>query len=760
MALNPYDNCPCGSGKKFKWCCVAYFDKIEQAVDMLQQSQFENAVRVMEGLTKQYPDRPQVWGYYAHILFREGHIDKAETVLEKAFELDPQFPMGFFLRGLFRQSEGEVIGALLMYRKAVEVYPPEARDQLSQVYEMIARNELILNRPVASRAALEQALNYSPPGDQEIRDQYEAMYGPESRLPEVVKKKYAFRRTAKPIIAPIGSKLSDARRVFEQLVTQTPGDPAAWFNLGLVRAWQGDQAAAVEALRYSVESEWNDELAEETGALAESLKCGHGMEGESDYSETRIYLQIREPNAVMELLQAWDQEARMIAAQSDESGQSFTCMVVEPLPSLVDTGTVMAKVLANVTIAGGTISLRHTSRETVTKIAVEIRERLNMAVGEPVPGAGTAQFGELLQEALAYPVRTADVNDAESKLRAYAENFFENVWIHRPLRSLSGVTALDAAGSKLLRKCLLGVLRFLEDILNSSAPRKQQGQASVVVSVYDFNRMRHKIGVERQPPGEPPASLIAEVDAAVAAEAADVEKAAETARAIDAARIQAAKEAEMAKAAEAARQQAAVRAAEEAAIAAAAPKPKDFGSMNAADLAGLNRDELGAVELEDAMRAALKLDARELAVAFARSGVGKPADAAKPDRYPLFAVAIQGAIAEGNTDAALQLAHEGTAFDATSNDGKRANDFTIQRARLLCRKGDTEAASKEFEDLIARSPDEPKFYITAMELMLSAKQPSKTLKFAELGLAKARSSGNRDLEGACLELSEAAKRMG
>jgi hypothetical protein len=41
--------------------------------------------------------------------------------------------MGFFLKGLFRQSEGEVIGALMMYRKAVEAYPRESTDQLSQV---------------------------------------------------------------------------------------------------------------------------------------------------------------------------------------------------------------------------------------------------------------------------------------------------------------------------------------------------------------------------------------------------------------------------------------------------------------------------------------------------------------------------------------------------------------------------------------------------------------------------------------------------
>ena len=49
------------------------------------------------------------------------------------------------------------------------------------------------------------------------------------------------------------------------------------------------------------------------------------------------------------------------------------------------------------------------------------------------------------------------------------------------------------------------------------------------------------------------------------------------------------------------------------------------------------------------MRAALKLDARELAVRFAQAGADKPADPAKPDRYPFYAALITGALSEGDT---------------------------------------------------------------------------------------------------------------
>jgi tetratricopeptide (TPR) repeat protein len=701
MAPNAYDTCPCGSGKKFKWCCAPYFDKIERALDLAQQGQHDAAVREMEAVANDHPTYPPVWGYYAHLLYLEGNIEKAEEALAKGFAVDPNFPMGHLLKGIFRQQEGEVIGALMLFRKAAEAYDPQAHDQLAQVYEMIARNEVMLNRPVAARAAMERAVHFTP-GDQELREQFEGMFGPDSRLPECARKKYNFRPTVKPVAADAATgKLADAKKAFEVLTGQVPDDPAGWFNLGLVRAWLGEQPAAVEALKKSVELEWDDAKAEEAAALIEVLRCGHGMEDDNDYTEFRVYMPVRDPEAVFKLLQVWDQEHRVLAPQADPNGQFFSCLLVEELPSLLDTGTSMAKVVANLTVANGVLRLWHADAENVKKIATEVRDRINLAVGEPVEGRGPAQFGDICQEALAYPTRTADVAAAEGKLRDRAAHYFEDVWAHQPLKALGGATPLDAAGSKLLRKRLLGLIKFLDDCLTGVAPRKQVNAQVQPIEVYDFNRLRHKLGAEKQSPGEAPTIHVPEE-----------------------------------------------------------PKAKrDFAAMSAADLAAVPAAELSAAELEDAMRAALKLDARELAVRFARAGADKPFDPAKPDRYPFFAALIAGALSEGDTAAALKAAEDGARYDAEHNDGKRANDFALKKGQLHARRGEADASANEFEGLIARNPDEPKFYISATEAMLSAKQGAKALHFAEQGLAKARSSGNRDLEGACLELSEAARRQ-
>ncbi len=699
---NAYDNCPCGSGQKFKWCCTPYWDKIERALDLYQQGQNENALRVMDIAVKEHPEKPQVWAYYAHVLFREGKMPEAEEKLQKAFEIEPNFGLGLLLKGMFRQSEGEIIGALLLFRKAAEAYPKEATDQLSQVYEMIARNELMLNRLVASRAALELAVNFAP-GDQELRMQYEQMFGAESRMAECARRPYGFRPTAKPVAEVSTGKFSDVKKAYETLAKEVPADPAAHFNLGLVQSWMGESAAAVESLNKSLELEYDDAHAEETAALVEVLNCSAGMEADSDSLEFRFFYQVRDPNAVVELLQAWGREKRMLSPQSDESGQQFSCLLVEEIPQIVETGTTLARVVANVQVVGSMMRIWSTNRENAQKIAVEVRDRVQLAVGEPVEGSGPAQISELVQEAFAYPVQIGDADQAQQKMQDYAANYYENAWIHRPRKGLGNVAPIDAAGSKLMRKRLLGAIRFQEDCVVAAAPRFQEDGKVFALQIYDFDKLRHKLGIEKIAGGEAPPELLAAAKAAI-------------------------------------------------------PK-KDFGAMSAADLGLLKVAELTSVELEDAMKAALKLDARELAAHFARTAVALPADPNKFDRYPLYLCLISAALSEGKSDEALKITRDGASYDATNNAGKRSNEFGLRLAQLLAKTGHADDSAKAFEDLLERNPDETRYYINAIETMLSAKQADKASAFIERGLEKAKSSGNRDLEGACREMAEAVKRL-
>jgi hypothetical protein len=163
-------------------------------------------------------------------------------------------------------------------------------------------------------------------------------------------------------------------------------------------------------------------------------------------------------------------------------------------------------------------------------------------------------------------------------------------------------------------------------------------------------------------------------------------------------------------------------------------------------------------ELEHAMLAAVKLDARDLAVAFAQAGLLKPFDPATPDRYRLYATAITGAAAGGDTARAAELIDQGAKYDAEHNGGHRATEYRLRKAQLFVKARDAEKAAAEFDALVALHPDEGKFYTTAAEEMLRLRAGDRALHFAEAGLETARRTNNRDLEGHCEELVAAAKK--
>ena len=115
-----------------------------------------------EEVLKEHAGNPEAWGRQAQLLALNGRLEEAEQALQKAFDLNPNYPFGLVLRGQFRQQEGELIGALLLFRKAAEAYAPDAAEQLAYIHELIGDIELRLNRPVAAQAAIRRAAHYLP----------------------------------------------------------------------------------------------------------------------------------------------------------------------------------------------------------------------------------------------------------------------------------------------------------------------------------------------------------------------------------------------------------------------------------------------------------------------------------------------------------------------------------------------------------------------------------------------------------------------
>lgn len=695
MALDPYAPCPCGSGKKFKWCCQPIHEQINQAFSQDAQGQHETALKLMDQVVHEHAGNPEAWGRQAQLLYNNGRPDDAEAALQKAFAINPDYPFGLLLRGMMRAHEGELPGALLLFRKAAAAYDPEARDLLGQLYSMIADAEMKLNKPVAARAALRIAAHCLP-ADQQLRQGLEQAFGPESRLPETVRRDYtllpagpsvggAGRAQWDAALAAVGSaNLSRLAQAFETVTAASAGDAAAWYNLGLVRAWLGENRGAVEALDRYIELEGDEARAAGAMALTEVLRLAHGLEEQTDYVEYSSVMQLRDPQAFVRVLQDWDGRGRLIGTQARQEEQFLMTVVLEPSTGVLATRSAAteARLGAYLVVSGDLVRLWGPSKERQERALMDLRQAVGPGLSPPQSDVGPASFGDVLAGALIFPVGLTDPALIEQRAKDYATNYYEETWPHQPLKALGRTAPAEAAGDPVRRKRLRGVIQFLQEC---AAQTSLQG--------YDFDRLRRKLGL----------------------------------------------------------------------LGGAAPSADgaaDLRSLGAEELAGVDVAGLNDEQLDQGYQAAQKLGAQDLAGRFAEALVARPPSAAKPDRYVWYNFLVQRALAEGNTDRALQLLEGAEQADREHNAGQRANDYAQRRGQVHVKRGDAAQAEAVFNQLIEQAPTAVRYRGVAAEAMLSLKQPAKALQFAEKGLAEARKQNDRDSEQYLMELVGAARKQG
>jgi tetratricopeptide (TPR) repeat protein len=697
MELNPYSPCPCGSGKQFKWCCQPIHRQIARVFELDEEGQHDAALTMMDDVVRQNPGNPEVYGRKALLLFQNERAEDAEKALEEAFHINANYAFGYFLKARFRLYEGEIAGALILLRKAAELYSSEAHDILAMVNVEIIDCEMKLNRPIAAHAAAELALKHSP-SDENLRKSVANVFGAENpNLPKTAWQRYEFKPLSdsaasehkaawKQALASAGSgKLAEGEAAFAQLVAQDANNAAAWYNLGLVRAWLGKNADALEALDRYVALEANEEQAAQAWALGEVLRLGQGMEDQADLVEYSHVVGLRNAESLMAALNRLQQEKLLTGVQVQEEQGMLSGMILDPPPPAL-TPELEAKqsphLGAYLLVVQGLLRVWNTHKDALDRAFANLQKHAGGSLDQAGSMRGPARFHDVFSEALVFPRNATSKEEVARRVTEGVQQFFEEAWLHRPLKSLGGSAPIDAAGHGQLRKKVRGVVGFIADCAASA----KLG--------YDFDGLRRKLGLLETLPAP---------------------------------------------------------------SAAAGP---DIGAMGAAELSALTPESLDDAHLEDAFRAALKLDARDLAAQFARAAVGRPAPSERPDRYPLFNHLIQLALGRADTAAAMDEVNAGEADDCKYNEGRRRNDYELRRGQLHAKRGEHDQAQDVFDRLIQRVPNELKYRASAAEAMLSARQGKRALRYAEEGLAEARKQQNRDSEGHLMELADAARRQG
>jgi tetratricopeptide (TPR) repeat protein len=299
-------------------------------------------------------------------------------------------------------------------------------------------------------------------------------------------------------------ELGEAAESFRILTDEMPDDAEAWFNRALCLAWSGQDREAIECLDQatSLEADRDPKRAAEAWALAEILRQGGGTETLAD--DLRYACTFAWSAEDTARLEAFVPELRRIPTPSDPTRSDQPPLEVDvlewldrPFPAAESIGgsSDLPRVLATVYI--GESSLRISSPRVDTLEQVE--ERLRQLLGgdaEPVERVA-APLPLPFLDADVWTTRTPEGLDRELShgfAREAVENYYENIWIHRPRQSLDGLSPL--AASQDARRGDAVVMAKLDAIVQV---REQLGSRPSAVSMYHgypFDRLRRRLSLD------------------------------------------------------------------------------------------------------------------------------------------------------------------------------------------------------------------------------------------------------------------------
>lgn len=267
MAVDPYAPCPCGSGKKLKFCCSDLFGEIDKVHRMLEGDQPRAALAHLEQTLAKMPGRASLLDLKASIEMSLGDEQAALQTVQEYVRVDPQNPsapaQAALLAASSAGSEGadanatarEAVGHL---QNALELVDDAIPARVLQAIGAVGQALLSAGDLFAARAHL--WLYQGVAGDEDTRAMELLMrLNQVSGLPLLLRDNLFLRE------APIGhaaeaqhdhaqllasrGQWRRAAKLLDQLCEEHPSLAMLHHNAAVVNGWLGDQLRFVAGLR-------------------------------------------------------------------------------------------------------------------------------------------------------------------------------------------------------------------------------------------------------------------------------------------------------------------------------------------------------------------------------------------------------------------------------------------------------------------------------------------------------------------------------
>lgn len=509
MSLDPYQPCPCGSGKKVKFCCVKDLTHdVDKILRLIEAEQRMAALEHTQRLIDAKGPREALLVLKATVELQLGEMDKAAETVEQLTAAYPKNPNGYALQAVVRVTRGNTREAIASLQQCIEASTESWSEILVDGIDIVAQSLLAMGDILAARGHL---LLLGDVGSEELAERALRGLMRISMSPEVpllLKQELSFDDA--PDDAPWREAFEDAMQqasfgewrqaveALETLAGRYPETPTILKCLAHVRGWLGDGEATADAWRKYAAVE-SLPLEERVEARAMALLVSP-LDGEL-IDQCHLTFPVRDASALLELLVSnrrlaqvnFDPEA--MRSEDEPPPKALFVLLDRDRPDSGESPTVdeMPQVLATLALFG-----RQTDREarleawefTAPRLE-EVRSLVGELLGDLVGGEPQQETVGSIPEAATHQTRLWLPPDTPRPRRVEVEQEFrrrdyQQRWPDRKQPSLDDKTPREAAQDPVHRLTVLAEILLLE--LSSDSSTMYAGQ-------FDFNQLRQELNL-------------------------------------------------------------------------------------------------------------------------------------------------------------------------------------------------------------------------------------------------------------------------
>jgi tetratricopeptide (TPR) repeat protein len=256
MAVDVYQVCPCGSGKKLKFCCAKIIEEMERIERLIEDDQLRPAISSLESLHAKHPDNVWVLMLAGTALVEDGQFEPALHKFREVLKRNPEhdeasvaFPLTLLFRGDIETARKYIPRAFMRAAKkglsggaSLAIVYSRVMNEMGQALAM--RELLVLALKLADETMRQQIFLELLQFDSNSGIPY-PLRGPHplsTNFSGTEEQQTEFRKAMRFSAVGCWEMAAD---LFEQLAKAIDSNPDLWRNAGLCRAWDGKSEAAI-----------------------------------------------------------------------------------------------------------------------------------------------------------------------------------------------------------------------------------------------------------------------------------------------------------------------------------------------------------------------------------------------------------------------------------------------------------------------------------------------------------------------------------